>query len=243
MATVSAAIVTTTTEVVKATNELVKLVIGDKVFYVTEETLKVDSPNKFLKEHEFKDRESVFVGYILHYLRGNYRFLDLMSPLERMMLLDEAKFYGFTKLQTLLEENNEVKNAQKVANSLIMWRFQLLRSRRHQKWLEDDTWWTGFVNTLMQFDFFRAIMRSDHQTDSFLTLCNDFVGHLAPSSGGLSEDDEDDDDDDEDDYEDEEDYESEDEEEDEEEEEKGQTVSSQPPKGPTKKMGFDTKRF
>lgn len=194
----------------------VKLTVGETVFITSLETLKADAPNKLQTVRVYRDRDPKYVGYILHYLRGHHSFLDAFSPVERLMLLDEAKYYGLNKLSALLEDNNEVKNARKITDALIPWRFELLRSARFKKWIEDDTWWTGLVSTMLQFDFFRAIMRSDSQTDSLLTLCNDIVTHISlamdtPSSSSSSsseneddsgsgepEEEDDDDDDDED---------------------------------------------
>lgn len=177
----------------------VKLVIGDRVFLTTQETLKTDAPNRFEKQLEFKDRDPVYGGYVVQYLRGSHSFLQALTRVERAMLLDEARFYGLTRLATLLEAGNEVKNAQKFSNALISIRFNMLQDPRHEQWISDDTWWTGMVSTLLSFDFFRSIMQSEAQTESFITLLNDvvlrYMSTLEPSTSSDEDDDEDEDDD------------------------------------------------
>lgn len=180
-----------------ASSSSVTVTIGDRCFSTTRETLQVDNvpPNRFQKQLEFKDRDPVYGSYVLQYLRGSTSFLRVLSQVEKAMLADEARFYGVSKLQALLEDgSNEVANSHKFSNALIQIRFDLLSNPRYAEWISDDTWWTGMVATLMSFEFFRSIMRSDIQTESLITLLSDLA--VRASKTDSDEDDDNDDDDD-----------------------------------------------
>lgn len=183
---------------------VVKITVGSEVFQTTAGTVAC---SKVLSSSEkeplvFADRDPMYFRWILQFLRGSRSFVSLLSSVERSLLLDEAKFYQVPLLVQCLEATHNVQqNKMKFMNGLIAIRFDaFVDDRRFDAWIKDDTWWTGLVESCMQFQGFRAIMESDAQTELLLTMMHDIVQKcvtcLRRSSSSCSDDDDDDDDDD-----------------------------------------------